>query len=68
MRLQLFSRISARQWRVYSGLTTLQRQCPATRSFSSSARALAIKPFLLADIGEGRDFLRDIMNRFLTVA
>merc|ERR1712093_921517 len=53
MRLQLFSRISARQWRVYSGLTTLQRQCPATRSFSSSARALAIKPFLLADIGEG---------------
>ncbi|KAH7403377.1 2-oxoacid dehydrogenases acyltransferase-domain-containing protein [Cadophora sp. MPI-SDFR-AT-0126] len=53
MRVQLFSRISARQWRVYSGLTTLPRRGPCTRSFSCSARALAIKPFLLADIGEG---------------
>ncbi|PVH87223.1 lipoamide acyltransferase [Cadophora sp. DSE1049] len=53
MRVQLFSRISARQWRVYSGLTKLPRQGPSTRNFSASARALAIKPFLLADIGEG---------------
>ncbi|KAH7330285.1 2-oxoacid dehydrogenases acyltransferase-domain-containing protein [Rhexocercosporidium sp. MPI-PUGE-AT-0058] len=53
MRLQLYSRISARQWHVYSGLALPRQGCPSTRSFSASARALAIKPFLLADIGEG---------------
>ncbi|KAL2067389.1 hypothetical protein VTL71DRAFT_1814 [Oculimacula yallundae] len=51
MRLQLSSRISARQWRIYSGL--LPRQCPSSRHFSTSPRAQAVKPFLLADIGEG---------------
>lgn len=54
MRLQLYSRISARQWRVYSGLSFPRHGCPPTRSFSASARAQAIKPFLLADIGEGK--------------
>ncbi|KAK0115374.1 hypothetical protein ONS96_013832 [Cadophora gregata f. sp. sojae] len=53
MRLQLFSRISGRQWRVYNSLTTFPRHGVPTRNFSASARALAIKPFLLADIGEG---------------
>ncbi|KAG4442765.1 hypothetical protein IFR05_001782 [Cadophora sp. M221] len=53
MRLQLSSRISTRQWRVYSGLSFPRHGCPSTRSFSASARAQAIKPFLLADIGEG---------------
>ncbi|CZT48297.1 related to branched-chain alpha-keto acid dehydrogenase complex, E2 component precursor (lipoamide acyltransferase) [Rhynchosporium secalis] len=56
MRLQLSSRISARQLRLYSSLRiALPRQCPSTsyRGFRSSARQQAIQPFLLADIGEG---------------
>ncbi|KAI9051033.1 hypothetical protein LZ554_005141 [Drepanopeziza brunnea f. sp. 'monogermtubi'] len=50
MRLQLYSRISTAQWRVYRSLN-FPRQFPS--SFSTTARAQAIKPFLLADIGEG---------------
>jgi 2-oxoisovalerate dehydrogenase E2 component (dihydrolipoyl transacylase) len=50
MHLPSYSRIAVRQWRSYGrrGLSF-----PSPRYFSVSSRALVIKPFLLADIGEG---------------
>ncbi|TVY56014.1 Lipoamide acyltransferase component of branched-chain alpha-keto acid dehydrogenase complex, mitochondrial [Lachnellula cervina] len=52
MRIQLYPRISSRQWQVYKNLN-FPRQFPPARSFHTTTRAQAIKPFLLADIGEG---------------
>lgn len=51
MRTQLFARLSARQLHIYKGLN-LPRHFPA-RSFHASTRYQVVKPFLLADIGEG---------------
>ncbi|KAE8453715.1 hypothetical protein EG329_009226 [Mollisiaceae sp. DMI_Dod_QoI] len=48
MHLRLYSRIALRQWQNYRGL-----KLPPARYFHASSRALVIKPFLLADIGEG---------------
>ncbi|OWP04914.1 hypothetical protein B2J93_4240 [Marssonina coronariae] len=53
MRFQLYSRISTRQWRVYKSVDFPRQFPPTALSFSGTARAQAIKPFLLADIGEG---------------
>ncbi|RFU36016.1 hypothetical protein B7463_g339, partial [Scytalidium lignicola] len=51
MRFQIYSRISARQWHAYKNLR-FPRQHPY-RPFHASASHQVIKPFLLADIGEG---------------
>lgn len=53
MRLHALSRISRSQLQVYQGLN-LPRHFARTRGFHASARSQAIKPFLLADIGEGQ--------------
>ncbi|PQE06513.1 hypothetical protein CJF32_00002353 [Rutstroemia sp. NJR-2017a WRK4] len=53
MRRHLFLRLSARPSSLHRGLK-LPRQSPAVNKFfHASSRALAVKPFLLADIGEG---------------
>jgi hypothetical protein len=52
MRLPIYSRISSRRWQVYKNLS-FPKHFPASRSFHASVRAQVIKPFLLADIGEG---------------
>ncbi|CZR61089.1 related to branched-chain alpha-keto acid dehydrogenase complex, E2 component precursor (lipoamide acyltransferase) [Phialocephala subalpina] len=53
MHLRSYSRIALRQWQTYHSLN-LPRQCPQiARYFQTTSRALVIKPFLLADIGEG---------------
>ncbi|TVY78257.1 Dihydrolipoamide branched chain transacylase [Lachnellula suecica] len=52
MPLQIYSRFSSRHWRAYKSLN-ISKQFPPSRSFHTSRRAQAIKPFLLADIGEG---------------
>ncbi|PBP15521.1 2-oxoacid dehydrogenase acyltransferase [Diplocarpon rosae] len=53
MSLQLYSRLATRQWRAYKSLGFPRQFRPTALSFSGTARAQAIKPFLLADIGEG---------------
>ncbi|KAF8867289.1 lipoamide acyltransferase [Acephala macrosclerotiorum] len=55
MHLRSYSRIALRQWQNYRGLNFPGHlQCPqSARYFQTTARALVIKPFLLADIGEG---------------
>ncbi|KAE9376955.1 hypothetical protein N431DRAFT_555243 [Stipitochalara longipes BDJ] len=52
MRLHMYSRILLRQNNVYKGFS-FPRQFLSARTFHASARAQVIKPFLLADIGEG---------------
>jgi len=54
MRVQLLSRISRRQWSVYNGLNLSKYTTPSSRHFHASSRVLAVKPFILADIGEGK--------------
>ncbi|KAL3420913.1 2-oxoisovalerate dehydrogenase e2 component (dihydrolipoyl transacylase) [Phlyctema vagabunda] len=51
MRLHAYSRLSSRQWRMYKNLQNLTQY--SSREFHASVRAQSIKPFLLADIGEG---------------
>ena len=54
MRVQFFSRVSTAQWQMYRCLR-VPKQTPLTaKHFHSSANLLAVKPFLLADIGEGK--------------
>ncbi|TGO09737.1 hypothetical protein BTUL_0156g00330 [Botrytis tulipae] len=53
MRYNFYSRVLSRQWNVYQGLS-LPKRCPTTyKYFHASAKRSAIKPFMLADIGEG---------------
>lgn len=52
MHLRSYSKIALRQWRGGRALK-LSGYSLSARSFHASARALVIKPFLLADIGEG---------------
>ncbi|KAJ8061103.1 hypothetical protein OCU04_010177 [Sclerotinia nivalis] len=53
MRYHFYSRVLSRQWNVYQGLN-LPKGSPTTHKFfHGSAKRLAIKPFMLADIGEG---------------
>lgn len=54
MRVQLLSRLSRRQWSIYNGLNIAKYTPPSSRQFHASSRVLALKPFLLADIGEGK--------------
>lgn len=62
MRLQLYTRISTAQWRAYRSIR-FPRHAP---SFSTTVRAQTIKPFLLADIGEGTcSFSRDCVDMSL---
>jgi hypothetical protein len=64
MRRHLFLRLSARPSSLHRGLK-LPRQSPAVNKFfHASSRALAVKPFLLADIGEGRWTIISINPRF----
>ncbi|KAH8808275.1 2-oxoacid dehydrogenases acyltransferase-domain-containing protein [Xylogone sp. PMI_703] len=51
MRLQVYSRITARQWHAYKNLRFPRQH--SYRPFHASANHQVIKPFLLADIGEG---------------
>lgn len=55
MHLRSYSRAALRQWQIYRGLNFPRHvQCPqSARYFQTTSRALVIKPFLLADIGEG---------------
>ncbi|TEY44431.1 hypothetical protein BOTCAL_0350g00090 [Botryotinia calthae] len=53
MRYNFYSRVLSRQWNVYQGLN-LPKRCPNTyKYFHASAKRSTIKPFMLADIGEG---------------
>ena len=56
MRLQIYSRFVAKQWHCYKTVRLFPRQYPTRRDFHASSRALVVKPFLLADIGEGKFF------------
>ncbi|KAI9644669.1 hypothetical protein NHQ30_006693 [Ciborinia camelliae] len=53
MRYQFYSRVLSRQWNIYQGLNLPKRSPIAHKFFHASAKRLAIKPFMLADIGEG---------------
>ncbi|APA14689.1 hypothetical protein SS1G_06688 [Sclerotinia sclerotiorum 1980 UF-70] len=53
MRYQFYSRVLSRQWNVYQGLNLPKRSPTTHKFFHASAKRLAIKPFMLADIGEG---------------
>ncbi|KAF7853367.1 hypothetical protein EAF04_010661 [Stromatinia cepivora] len=53
MRYQFYSRVLSRQWNVHQGLNLPKRSPTTHKFFHASAKRLAIKPFMLADIGEG---------------
>ena len=67
MHLQIYPRIFLRQWKVCKGLKFPAQPFSATRQFHATRRAQVIKPFLLADIGEGRlQYFTGLRNAFLT--
>ncbi|KAA8567005.1 hypothetical protein EYC84_010092 [Monilinia fructicola] len=53
MRRQFYSRLLSRHWNLCQGLNLPKQSPTAHKFFHATARQLAIKPFLLADIGEG---------------
>lgn len=55
MRHYFYSRVLSRQWNVYQGLNLPKRSPTAYKFFHASAKQLATKPFMLADIGEGEN-------------
>ncbi|ESZ90306.1 hypothetical protein SBOR_9311 [Sclerotinia borealis F-4128] len=53
MRYPFYSKVLSRKWNLYQGLNFPKQSSTAHKLFHASVKRSAIKPFMLADIGEG---------------